>query len=101
MEPVLIEPKFVVPLQTILKIKRYIGRSKKALRTCINPLFLMLPAVVCCSYAFMLPVSTPPNALVYGVAGGDMKISDMKFFLIFLKLIIFNDGIKNNKSLFS
>ncbi|KAB7507030.1 Solute carrier family 13 member 3 [Armadillidium nasatum] len=48
-----------------------------ALRTCINPLFLMLPAVVCCSYAFMLPVSTPPNALVYGVAGGDMKIKDM------------------------
>ncbi|RXG70848.1 hypothetical protein Avbf_09040 [Armadillidium vulgare] len=27
--------------------------------------------------------------------------SEMKFFLIFLKLIIFNDGIKNNKSLFS
>ncbi|XP_076062935.1 Na(+)/citrate cotransporter-like [Oratosquilla oratoria] len=41
----------------------------------VNPLYLMLPATVCCSYAFMLPVATPPNAIVYGVA--NMKSSEM------------------------
>ncbi|MPD00484.1 Solute carrier family 13 member 1 [Portunus trituberculatus] len=35
----------------------------------------MLPAAVCCSYAFMLPVATPPNAIVFSVA--NMKSSEM------------------------
>lgn len=41
----------------------------------VNPLYLMLPATVCCSYAFMLPVATPPNAIVF--AASDMKTSEM------------------------
>ena len=40
-----------------------------------NPLFLMIPATVTCSYAFMLPVATPPNAIVYSASG--MKTSEM------------------------
>ncbi|CAG0889758.1 unnamed protein product [Cyprideis torosa] len=34
----------------------------------LNPLYLTLPAAVSCSYAFMLPVATPPNAIVFEAA---------------------------------
>ncbi|XP_042889593.1 solute carrier family 13 member 5-like isoform X3 [Penaeus japonicus] len=46
-----------------------------ALKINVNPLYLMLPAAVCCSYAFMLPVATPPNAIVFSAA--NMKSKDM------------------------
>ncbi|XP_064081993.1 solute carrier family 13 member 2-like [Macrobrachium nipponense] len=42
--------------------------KEMALNMKVNPLYLMLPAAVCCSYAFMLPVATPPNAIVFNAA---------------------------------
>ena len=41
----------------------------------VNPLYFMVPCTIATSYAFMFPVATPPNAIVY--AYGHLKISDM------------------------
>ena len=40
-----------------------------------NPLFLMIPATLSASCAFMMPVATPPNAIVFG--SGRIKIAEM------------------------
>nr|CAD7427794.1 unnamed protein product [Timema monikensis] len=49
--------------------------SEMAVAMKIHPLYFMMPAVLCCSYAFMLPVATPPNAIV--MASSNMKSKDM------------------------
>jgi sodium-dependent dicarboxylate transporter 2/3/5 len=41
----------------------------------INPLLLMIPATLSASCAFMLPVATPPNAIIFGT--NRVKISQM------------------------
>jgi sodium-dependent dicarboxylate transporter 2/3/5 len=41
----------------------------------INPMLLMVPAVLSASCAFMLPVATAPNAIVFG--SGRVRIRDM------------------------
>ncbi|XP_005748353.1 solute carrier family 13 member 1-like [Pundamilia nyererei] len=41
----------------------------------VNPLYILIPATLCTSFSFLLPVSNPPNAVVY--AYGHITILDM------------------------
>ena len=50
-----------------------------------DPLLLMVPATLSASCAFMLPVATPPNAIVFG--SGEVTMTDMMRVGIFLNLI--------------
>uniref|UniRef100_A0A4W6EAZ9 Solute carrier family 13 member 3 n=1 Tax=Lates calcarifer TaxID=8187 RepID=A0A4W6EAZ9_LATCA len=49
--------------------------AELAIRVSVNPLYFMIPATVGCSYAFMLPVSTPPNSIAF--ASGHLMVKDM------------------------
>lgn len=55
----------------------------------INPLLFMLPATIAGSLAFMLPVATPPNAIVFGTKRLPMiEMSKTGFFLNIVGIII-------------
>jgi len=66
--------------QVILPI---IGSLSVAIQT--NPLLLMIPATLSASCAFMLPVATPPNAIIFGT--GEVRMQDMIKTGIILNLI--------------
>ena len=40
-----------------------------------NPIYIMFPTAIATSFAFMLPVATPPNAVVFSY--GYVKVTDM------------------------
>ena len=41
----------------------------------LNPMYLMFPSCIATSFAFMLPVGTPPNAVVFSY--GYVRVIDM------------------------
>lgn len=51
----------------------------------VNPLILVIPATLASSCAFMMPISTPPNAIVF--ASGHIKMKDMMRAGIWLNIV--------------
>ena len=51
------------------------GARRASAANRLDPVLLMIPAAFSASLAFMLPVATPPNALVFG--SGRVRIADM------------------------
>jgi sodium-dependent dicarboxylate transporter 2/3/5 len=56
-----------------------------AVVTEMNPLILMIPATISASCAFMMPVATPPNAIVFG--SDRISVGEMARIGIVLNLI--------------
>ncbi len=56
-----------------------------AVATETNPLILMIPAALSASCAFMMPVATPPNAIVFG--SGRLSVGEMARVGLFLNLL--------------
>ena len=50
-----------------------------------NPLWMTIPVTIAASCAFMLPMATPPNAIVF--ASGHIKVSQMVRVGVFLNII--------------
>ncbi|MBL0716972.1 MAG: anion permease, partial [Desulfosarcina sp.] len=50
-----------------------------------NPLLLMIPATLSASCAFMMPVATPPNAIIFG--SGRVKIAEMAMAGFFINIV--------------
>jgi len=69
--------------------------AELALTLGMNPLYLMIPGALSCSMAFMLPVATPPNTIVF--ASGHIKAKDMVkagFILNILCVLVINLGVR-------
>ncbi len=70
-------------LASVQMILPVLGEASQSLH--VAPQLLMIPATLAASCAFMLPVATPPNAIVYG--SGRIRIRDMVKAGLWLNLV--------------
>ena len=59
--------------------------AQVALAWGMDPLILVVPVTMASSCAFMLPMATPPNAIVFG--SGQLRMSEMVRTGVFLNLV--------------
>ncbi|CAG2256533.1 SLC13A2_3_5 [Mytilus edulis] len=52
-----------------------LAHISEALQLQLNPLYIMFPTAIATSFSFMLPVATPPNAVVFSY--GHLRVIDM------------------------
>ncbi len=52
----------------------------------VNPLLIMIPATISASCAFMLPIATPPNAIIFG--SGRIKIAEMARTGVLINIVV-------------
>ncbi|KAJ8312942.1 hypothetical protein KUTeg_010315, partial [Tegillarca granosa] len=52
-----------------------LARACRAMGIHVHPIYIMLPSAISTSFAFMLPVATPPNTIVFSY--GYLKVIDM------------------------
>jgi sodium-dependent dicarboxylate transporter 2/3/5 len=51
----------------------------------VNMTLILMVATICASYAFMLPIATPPNAIA--MSSGAVKVKEMATFGFFINII--------------
>ena len=56
-------------------IREYTPFAMQANGVGIHPIYIMFPVTMAVSFSYLLPVSTPSNAIIF--AYGDMTVPDM------------------------
>ena len=75
--------EFTSNVATVNAVVPIIAAASVALN--VDPRLLMIPATIAASCAFMLPIGTPPNAIVYGT--GRIRMSQMAGYGLILNLL--------------
>lgn len=75
--------EFTSNVATVNAVLPVIAAAAVALK--IDPRLLMIPATISASCAFMLPIGTPPNAIVFGT--GRIRLSQMAGYGLILNLL--------------
>lgn len=71
--------KYIILLLIVMPISKfyldsfYLFQQAEAIH--VNPLYILLPSTLCTSFAFLLPVANPPNAIVFSY--GHLTVIDM------------------------
>lgn len=75
--------EFTSNVATVNAVLPVLAAAAVALK--VDPRLLMIPATVSASCAFMLPIGTPPNAIVFGT--GRIRLSQMAGYGVILNIV--------------
>jgi sodium-dependent dicarboxylate transporter 2/3/5 len=75
--------EFTSNVATVATILPVVGAT--ALELNVDPRLVMVPATISASCAFMLPIATPPNAIIFG--SGRVRMGEMARYGLLLNLL--------------